>query len=127
MLRVERNDGLLPCLRTSHSGLGPPRLAFSVLCVDADDLDVEKLFDGFANIIFAGHPVDFKRIGVETLGLVITLFGHQEPKDDLVRFELQFCFGYVVGHGPFVLCGSMPPQDACFAVALRRNASNAAL
>ena len=98
MFFIQCNDGLFPGLGLAAAEAGLARLAFAVLRVYVQYLDIEQLFHSPANIVFSSQPVDFEGIGIVAVGLVHAFFSDQRPENNLARFQCQLALCDVSAH-----------------------------
>jgi len=98
MFRVQCYNGFFPCFGHAASETGLAGLPLAVLNVHPHDLHVEQMLDCTAHVVLAGRPNHLEGISIASGRLVHPFFGHQGPKDDLVRLQLQGGLGDVSGH-----------------------------
>src|SRR5262245_171830 len=109
MLRVERDDRLLPGFGLSLLEAVLPRLAAAVLCADLIDLYVEQVLDGPSHVVLARLRVDLEGVLVIAGRAVRPFFRDQRAEDHLVGFQPRLLWSLCLfGHWsiPSALAGS---------------------
>ena len=73
---IQHNNRFFPVGGDAYGATAPALFSFAVGGSDINHLDVIYLFDRMFDLGFVGPGMHLKRIGIQGLGLVRTLFGN---------------------------------------------------
>jgi len=92
MFGIQRHNRLPPVARKTTAKSRSPRLPFTILRPNSQNLHVKQLFDRSANIDFGRQPINLERICIVPRATMHTLFRHQGPQNNLMRLQMHARF-----------------------------------